>query len=264
MQLTVPAITAVIGAAVLAATPSPSPTVHARHVARPAGSISFSLSNPDWITAVATGILALFAIVTAVFAILAFRKQSKEVALLQQQLTDQQMFNRKQSGVLELQAKDLQASLEARKQAAMQWRWEYASTIVAWLGERMTTGDGRILMIGNVKNTGSRPVRDLSVQWYQDGKAISEPEPLSACFMPDASMRFEQNVAGELGPAFKAGRLKAIVEFRTVGDDRWRAGTDGGLASRLYKDAEWAVPPWQLAGSREPEKSGESHEGPGS
>ena len=44
-----------------------------------------SLIAAAQLTAVATTILALFAIVTAVFAFLAFLKQSREVGLLQEQ-----------------------------------------------------------------------------------------------------------------------------------------------------------------------------------
>jgi hypothetical protein len=43
------------------------------------------LTLPTWLTAVFTGVLAVGAIVTAVFAILAFRKQSTEVRILQEQ-----------------------------------------------------------------------------------------------------------------------------------------------------------------------------------
>lgn len=50
-----------------------------------AGSMPFSLSNPDWVTATATVVLAVGAIVTSAFAIMAFRKQTREVGLLEQQ-----------------------------------------------------------------------------------------------------------------------------------------------------------------------------------
>jgi hypothetical protein len=43
------------------------------------------LTLPTWLPAVFTGVLAVGAIVTAVFAILAFRKQSTEVRILQEQ-----------------------------------------------------------------------------------------------------------------------------------------------------------------------------------
>jgi hypothetical protein len=44
------------------------------------------LTVPTWLTAIFTGVLAVLAIVTAIFAILAFRKQSAEVSLLQEQV----------------------------------------------------------------------------------------------------------------------------------------------------------------------------------
>lgn len=42
------------------------------------------------ITAIATAVLAFFAIVTAVFAYIAFRKQSQEVRAIERQVTDQE------------------------------------------------------------------------------------------------------------------------------------------------------------------------------
>jgi hypothetical protein len=50
------------------------------------------IAAAQW-TAVETIVLAVFAILTAVFAILAFRKQSVEVATLQQQFDDQRRVN---------------------------------------------------------------------------------------------------------------------------------------------------------------------------
>ena len=68
-----------------------------------------SLIAATQITAVATGILAVFAIVTAVFAFLAFHKQSTKVAALQQQVRDQRDLTAKQTPVLELQLRELEA-----------------------------------------------------------------------------------------------------------------------------------------------------------
>lgn len=183
---------------------------------------------PAWVGAVATVGLLIGAIVTAIFAIKAFHKQSKEVDLLQRQLADQQMFNRKQSGVLDLQAEELKASLDARNQAAAQWRWEYASTIVAWLDEPESSGAGW-LVVGHVQNTGERPIRDVSVWWCAAGSPIRDREELTACFLPHAQKDFDCRVEGA---AISSG-LEAIVQFRTVGDDWWSAGTDGRLASGL-------------------------------
>jgi len=66
------------------------------------------------ITATATAVLAVFAIVTAVFAVLAFRKQSKEVGILQLQMEDQHDANMKQAQALERQAYDRRRAQASR------------------------------------------------------------------------------------------------------------------------------------------------------
>lgn len=72
-----------------------------KHAATPAGGSDWITVAPNWISAVATVGLLIGAIVTARYAIKAFGKQSE-------QLKDQRDIN-------ELQAKDLEASLEERK-----------------------------------------------------------------------------------------------------------------------------------------------------
>jgi len=219
-----------------AASTSPSPHNPVPYVAHTNETSPWSVIVPTWVGAVATVGLLVGAIVTAIFAIKAFRKQAKEVDLLQQQLTDQQTFNRKQSGVLDLQARELQASLDARNQAAMQWRWEYASAIVAWQEEPESAGAGW-LVVAHLQNTGERPVRDLSVRWYVAGSPIRDRQQLVACFMPHSQEHFDCHVDGA---AIHSG-LKAIVRFRTVGDDWWSAGTDGGLVRADAPEATGAL-----------------------
>jgi hypothetical protein len=77
--------------------PSPraSATHPAAHLVHTPPGTPFSLTDPTWITAIATGVLAVFAIVTAVYAILAFRKQAQEV--------------RDQASMLKIQAGQLDA-----------------------------------------------------------------------------------------------------------------------------------------------------------
>jgi hypothetical protein len=87
-----------------------------------------SADLPGEITAIATALLAAFAIITAAFAILAFRKRSKEVSdqaemlqvhsdrleLYRKQVDDQHETNLTHGKVLELQAKEISASLKQR------------------------------------------------------------------------------------------------------------------------------------------------------
>jgi hypothetical protein len=104
------------------------------------------IAAAQW-TAVATIALAVFAVVTAVFASLAYRKQSKEVRaleahiidigewarqetellqvqfgqldVLRQQFEEQHAVNARLTEVLELQAQELKASLEQRERDAV-------------------------------------------------------------------------------------------------------------------------------------------------
>ena len=76
------------------------------------------------ITAIATAVLAAFAFITAIFAGLAFRKQSREVRdqakmlrIESEQFAEQRKLNAEQAKVLELQATELRESLEERKHA---------------------------------------------------------------------------------------------------------------------------------------------------
>jgi len=109
-------------------------------------------------TAVATIALAVFAVVTAVFAFLAYRKQSKELRsieahmtdlrdwagqetellqvqfgqldVLRQQFEEQRAVNARHTEVLELQAQELRASLEQReREAAQRQRGQDAQTL---------------------------------------------------------------------------------------------------------------------------------------
>jgi len=91
--------------------------VRFRHVSGPSGEI----------TAIATSVLAVFAIVTAIYAVRAFRKQSKEVSdkarmleVQSEQLDEQRKLTNLQTPVLELQAAELRESLDERKREAEQ------------------------------------------------------------------------------------------------------------------------------------------------
>jgi hypothetical protein len=115
------------------------------------------IAAAQW-TAVATIALAVFAVVTAVFAFLAYRKQSKELRsieahmtdlrdwagqetellqvqfgqldVLRQQFEEQRAVNARHTEVLELQAQELRASLEQReREAAQRQRGQDAQTL---------------------------------------------------------------------------------------------------------------------------------------
>lgn len=93
----------------------------------------------EQLTAVANVVLAVFAIITAVLAGLAFLKQSREVrdqaemlGLQRQQLEAQQADSARQAEVLELQAEELRGSLRERKREAEDRSRSQAAAVVAW------------------------------------------------------------------------------------------------------------------------------------
>lgn len=106
-----------------------------------------------WITAVATGLLAVLAAVTALYARRAFREQSREVRAIERQAKDQaemlrvqsdqldaqhdqleslRKVNEKQIEVLGLQATDLRESLDERNRDSEERRRAQASRVFIW------------------------------------------------------------------------------------------------------------------------------------
>jgi hypothetical protein len=129
-----------------------------------------SLIFATQLTAVATTVLAIGAIITAVYAIRAYRKQAKEVTdiagMLQVQsdrLADQRKVNEKQTTVLELQAEELHESLAERKREAEQRKRSQASKIFMSLElETEPSALGRLTVV----NTSDQPVYAAEAQWY--------------------------------------------------------------------------------------------------
>jgi hypothetical protein len=118
-----------------------------------------------WLTAGATMLLAVFAVVTAWYARKAFQAQGQEVATLQRQATDQaqmlevqsaqldaqrdqfheqQKINEAQTGVLKLQAEELRESLAERKRVEEDQRRAQASKVATWF-------DGHDMEYGQVR-----------------------------------------------------------------------------------------------------------------
>jgi hypothetical protein len=133
---------------------------------------------PTWITALATFGLLIGAIITAIYAIRAFREQSKEVAdqaamlnVQSEQLAEQRKVNAEQIKVLELQAKELQESLDERERDRAQRRRAQASRVLLWedrAHERVKAERGLSAAItANASNTSDLPVYGLEFRWHK-------------------------------------------------------------------------------------------------
>jgi hypothetical protein len=101
----------------------------------------------EQLTAVANVVLAVFAIVTAVLAGLAFRKQAREVSdqsemldLQRKQLAEQEKTSAKQAEVLELQGRELRESIDERKREAEDKGRAQAAQVTAWFAWAQATG----------------------------------------------------------------------------------------------------------------------------
>lgn len=147
-----------------------------------------------WLTAGATTGLFIGAIITAIYAIRAFRAQSREVTAIEQQVTDQQQvtgqqarllevqsgqldlqrqqldeqrgINEAQTEVLRLQAEELRESLAERKRDAEAQRQSQAARVTAWLDRARGDDPALVAMIGwgaRVRNASDLPVFDVRV-----------------------------------------------------------------------------------------------------
>ena len=168
-----------------------------------------SLLTATQIAAVGTAALAAGALVTAVFAYLAFRKQSQEVCTLdreardqaklleiqsgrleaqREQLTDQQTLNKQQTEVLALQAHELAESMARRKrEAADRHRAQAARVFITKDKDpgRAAIRDPSVItgyaispsVTGTVHNTSEQPTYDVEIRWHAGTARYGEPNP---------------------------------------------------------------------------------------
>ena len=153
------------------------------------------------ITAIATTVLAVFAILTGIYAIRAFRKQSQEVRAIEQQVTDQReltrqqgeilkvqsgqlelqrtqldeqrQVNARQAEVLALQADDLRESLAGRKREADLRHRDQASRVFIAEETYDTNPEGRPAtdvsppsVTAVVSNTSDQPIYEAALCWH--------------------------------------------------------------------------------------------------
>jgi hypothetical protein len=200
-----------------------------------------SLIAATQITAIATAVLAAFAIVTAAFAYLAFRKQSTEVTTLQQQFENQRKVNEEQTKVLGLQAEELNASLKQRKREAAEHHRAQASRIFIELerGSDIRVGQAQVAagavrgetVTARVRNTSELPVYNPELRWHEGGSLAPlpiNPEPL-ATLMPGADDERTQPIR----PGADPSQFGAIFRFREANETIWDLDSEGRLLSEV-------------------------------
>jgi hypothetical protein len=219
-----------------------------------------SLIFATQLTAVATAVLAVFAIVTAWYARRAFLKQSREVAAIEQQVTDarelarqqaellkvqsgqlglqrqqfddQRQANAKQAEVLGLQADELRESLAERKRAAEQQRHAQASMVFIWehVDTNWTPGHAEVPRVtAHVVNTSDQPVYDAELLWRRGSSSHGEPnpEPLPTV-MPGDDLARSREFPLDTNMAVSG----AVLRFRDAAGTRWVRRKDGYIGER--------------------------------
>lgn len=190
------------------------------------------------LTAVATAVLAVFAVVTAWYARKAFQKQSQEVRAIEQQVSDQEELTAKQAGLLEVQAGQLKLQQQQFDQQQEDRRLDQASRVFMWTEtgpnpaisqvQRATTPGAYEMAAVHVKNTSEQPVHDLFVSWRKGTAPWDAPDRL-AVLMPGQQQDFTRALPDNLPPSVDRSLYGAVVIFRDRNQVWWRTRPDGRL-----------------------------------
>ncbi|HET9970377.1 MAG TPA: hypothetical protein VFQ68_19240 [Streptosporangiaceae bacterium] len=195
-----------------------------------------SAASPYWAGDLSAEITA---IVTAVYAVRAFRKQTQEVTdqatmlkVQSNQLDEQRKINAEQTRVLELQARELQESLDERKCEGDERRRAQASRLFIWQerGPQVVTTEaaargetGSPSVIAHIVNAGQQPVYNVIISW----RLGSQPRRLRYLtpLMPGDENEDTQPIPPEAEP----GQFSPVAFFRDAAGVTWRTHPDGQL-----------------------------------
>jgi hypothetical protein len=170
-----------------------------------------------WFTAIATGLLAVFAVVTAWYARKAFRAQFA--------------LNELQTPVLDLQARELRESLDERKRDRQQRHRDQASRVFTWIEE--VPGSPPKWAV-RIRNASDRPIYEVNPAFTSAGAWYGfNPEP-AATLMPGTSMRRprEDGVAWAEAAAQEFGPLSgSSTPTRSGGPSRREASSSNSRRS---------------------------------
>ncbi len=194
-----------------------------------------SLNLSGEITAIATAVLAVFAIITAVYAVRAFRKQSQEVSdqanllkVQSDQLAEQRNINARQTDVLELQVAELRESLDERKrEAGLRYRDQASRVFIAETHQLSTANVPSVTAF--IKNTSDQPIYRLELRWHCGSAGYGEPNPEP---LGDLMPGVETNRTRDFPPGTNIAVSGAVVIFRDGAGVTWIRRPDGGLTEQ--------------------------------
>jgi len=184
------------------------------------------------VTAIATSVLAFFAIVTAVFAVLAFLKQSREVRAIERQVTDQQELTQQQGELLRVQSGQLELQRQQFADQLAERRRAQVSCVFIWIElevDVITAGrPPREDVIAQVRNTSAQPIYDLTVGWHRGTAPWGEPDHFPVLTPGDLARR-RRTLPEDLPTTVDRALYGAVARFRDAAAVHWRLRSDGQL-----------------------------------
>jgi hypothetical protein len=183
-----------------------------------------SLTGATVFIAIATTLLAVGAIITAVFAGLALRKQSRELKTMEDQFTDQR-------GQLELQQKQFEQQTEERRraQACCVFIWTEPRTSPLSQAQRAAMGTAlRESAAAHVKNSSQQPIYDLTISWRRGTAPWGEPDHIPV-LLPDKQEDRTRAYPEDLPPSVDLSLFGAVARFRDAAAVHWLLRPDGHL-----------------------------------
>jgi hypothetical protein len=182
------------------------------------------------ITAIATAVLGVFAIVAAFYARQAFRKQSQEVRVIERQVKDQQELAKQQAELLKVQSGQLELQrqqLDDQRTANADQAKSKVFIVEAEGLTRPPSGPPAVpFVVARAVNSSDQPVYDVEFYWRRGSASHGEPnpEPLGI-LMPGEREEKSRDFPSATNMAVSG----AILRFRDAAGVRWIRRPDGGL-----------------------------------
>lgn len=191
------------------------------------------------LTAWATLGLGALAVVTAVFALLAWKAQGQQLRTLQGQLTEQTKLGQKQLPVLEGQLTELEASRQRREREAQERHEQFVTQVFCWhevgpdhgvLQAQIAAG-AKPSMVSRtfLRNTGPTPVYDIAFGWWV-GKGLYYWSSRATPLMPatqaapaEATESWAWTIPADVDPE----TITITVFIRDAAGNRWRLSPGG-------------------------------------
>lgn len=197
-----------------------------------------SLIFATQLTAVATAVLAAFAIITAWYARKAFRKQSQEVAAIERQVADEQELTRQQADLLKVQSEQLELQRRQFERDQDERRRSQAGKVFVWtergyderFPDAAASGDHDTLTL-YVTNTSQQPVYDLAISWLLgDAPWETGGKDVESVLMPGSQWGVTRHLPPFLPLTAGGRRYSGTARFRDASGVRWLMTPDGQLA----------------------------------